>query len=409
MSKPLEGIKVLDFTQFFAGPYCTLMLEEMGAEIIKFENPPFGDASRSSATIADGANTNYATKNRGKKSVLMNLKDERQKQLFLKMVETADVVIENYKPGTMEKFGITYDLLKSINPAIVYTSISGFGQDGPFRDHTALDGVIQAIAGVMSITGEQGGDPLRCGVAIGDAAGGLFGAIGTLGALYGAKLTGQGRRVDISMMDAVISMEENLISRYCQSGIIPGSLGNGLQTAVPFGTFECKDGRTIYICVATDKQWASFSEMMGHPEWITDPRFTTKAIRVQNRDAVNETVAAAIRENWTMDELSEAMLAKRLPYGEINNFEQVVNHPQTKHRNMIVDVEYTNGAKFKVPGNPLKMTDSEDPAVYPAYPLGYHTFEIFAPYATQEELHEIYDQPMKDCEAYFDRIYGRKG
>ena len=147
MSKPLEGVKVLDFTQFFAGPYCTLMLEEMGAEIIKFENPPFGDASRSSATIADGANTNYATKNRGKKSVLMNLKDDRQKQLFLKMVETADVVIENYKPGTMEKFGITYDLLKSINPAIVYTSISGFGQDGPFRDHTALDGVIQAIAG----------------------------------------------------------------------------------------------------------------------------------------------------------------------------------------------------------------------------------------------------------------------
>ena len=407
MSRPLEGVRVLDFTQFFAGPYCTLMLEDMGAEVIKLENPPAGDASRASANVENGASTNYSTKNRGKKTVLMNLKDEKQKALFLKMVKDADVVVENYKPGTMEKFGITYDLLKSINPRIVYTSISGFGQDGPFRDHTALDGVIQAIGGVMSITGEVGGSPLRCGVAIGDAAGGLFGAIATVGALYGVKATGEGRRIDISMLDAMVSMEENLISRYCQSGVIPKPLGNDLQTAVPFGTFVCKDQQTVYICVATDKQWKSFCEMLGREEWSQDPRFETKVLRVKHRADLNTLVQTELQEKWTMKELCDAMLVRKLPYGEINNFEQVVNHPQVQHRNMLVNVTYPNGAAFKVPGNPLKMSGQEDIKEYQAYPIGYHTMEVLADYASEEELHEIYDQPLQEAGDYYKKLYSK--
>ncbi len=243
MSKPLEGITVLDFTQFFAGPIATLMLGDMGAEIIKLENPPLGDATRYNLSIKNEKSSNFTTRNRGKKSVAMNLKDEKQKAIFFEMLKTADVVIENGKPGTLEKYGLTYEAMKAVNPAIVYTSVSGYGQTGPYRTHAAFDGAVQAEGGIISVTGEDENHGVRCGAAIADAAAGLVGCIGTLGALYDAKRTGQGRRVDIAMMDVMVTFMENLISAYCAEGRVAKPMGNRMYTASPFTDFLCGDGK----------------------------------------------------------------------------------------------------------------------------------------------------------------------
>lgn len=397
MSKPLSGIKILDFSQFFAGPIATLLMSDMGAEIIKLENPPLGDATRYNTAIVGEKSTNFTTRNRGKKSVVMNLKDERQKAIFLEMVKTADAVVENFKPGTLEKYGVTYDLLKSINPAIVYTSVSGYGQTGPYRDHAAFDGAVQAESGIMSVTGEIGGRPLKCGAAIADATAGLIGCIGTLGALLDAKRTGLGRRVDVSMMDSMVTILENLVSSYMATGDIPASTANRMWTASPFRDFECKGGATVYIGVSTDTQFKSFCEIVNHPEWTQDPRFVTMANRAANADALEPLVEAVFRE-MDADTLCDEMQKRRLVYGRINNIADVVKHPQIEARNMLVDAVYPDGTSFKVPGCPIKMSDLEEKDSYETVPIGYNTFEILSQYVGEDTLHEIYDDVLTQCE-----------
>ena len=216
--KPLLNIKVLDLTQFLSGPYCTMILADMGAEVIKLERPLTGDLTRYSPPGRSGGSTYFVGCNRGKKSILMNLKDPKQKEVFMKMIPNVDVVVENYKPGTMEKFGCGYDTLKEINPRLVYTAISGFGQTGSLRKKGALDLVIQAMSGLMSVTGDRGGEPLKCGISIGDLTSGIYGALATVLALFARERTGKGAYSDISMLDSVISIMDSGISKYCLTG-----------------------------------------------------------------------------------------------------------------------------------------------------------------------------------------------
>lgn len=402
--KPLEGIKILDFTQFLAGPLSTLLLSDLGAEVIKLENPPLGDATRYIASIQNEKSSNYTTRNRGKKSVIMNLKDPQQKEIFFEMVRTADAVVENFKPGTLEKYGITYEVLQKLNPRIVFTSISGYGQTGPYRSHAAYDGAVQAEAGIMSVTGDLDGTPIRCGASIADTTAGLVGCIGTLSALYDARRTGVGRRVDVSMMDSIVTIMENLVSNYLATGEIPVPLGNRMWTASPFRDFVCKDGQSIYIGISTDSQFSSFCEIVGHPEWKNDPRFLTNELRPRHFKELEPLVEEAL-SHMDSDTLCAEMEKRHLVYGRINNVAQVVQHPQIQARNMIVNAVYSDGSAFRTPGCPIKMSGLEEQTEYCAAELGGDTIEVLSQYVDKERLHQIYDPVLKDCAEASNKLY----
>lgn len=404
--KPLEGIRILDFTQFMAGPMCTLLLSDYGAEVIKIENPPLGDNTRYGKIIENGASSHYATRNRGKKSIVLNMKDPAHKELFLKLVAKADAVIENFKPGTMEKFGITYEVLEKINPRIVYTSISGYGQSGPYADHAAFDATIQAEAGIMSITGEEGGRPTKCGASVGDYTGGLVGCIGTLMGIIDAQRTGHGRRVDVSMMDALMFMIENQFSVFLRNGVVPKPSGNRYPSASPIGDFMCKDGVPIMLNIATNPQWKAFAEVLGQPQWLEDPDFASMALRAKNFRKVEAEVSRVFAEH-NSDELAELLQSRQCVYGKINDLEAIKNHPQVAYRKMIVNTTYPNGVSFQVPGNPMQMSGMDRETEYESVPLGFNTFEILGEVADEATLHEIFDPVMENVKKATEDMYSK--
>ncbi len=394
--KPLTGIKILDLTQFFSGPFCTRTLGDLGAEIIKIENPPYGD-SRFTAQVKDNASAIYTSRNRGKKSIVMNLKDERQREIFLKMVETADAVISNYKAGNMEKLGLSYDVLKARNPKIVDVLISGFGQDGPWKNRSAFDGVVQAASGVISITGEKGGQPVKVGFSMADAQAGLFGAIATLAALYSARETGVGRVVDVSMLDGLFAMEETLVANYFVTGKVPTPKGNQHTTAAAFGAYTFKDGEQLFITCGTDNTYAGLCNMIGHPELIDDDRFNSMSRRAEHKDELEELLKGYFM-NYTAKEFADMMLEKRLPFGPINSIKQISESDVMAARNMVVTAKYPTGQEFKVTGNPIKMSDMEQDTEYEAVPIGYNTFEVLSQYEDLDTLHEIFDPVLAECD-----------
>ena len=397
MSKPLEGLRILDFTQFMSGPMCTLLLSDFGAEVIKNENPPLGDVTRYGTIVEDGASSHFATRNRGKKSIVMNMKDESHKKMFLELVKQADAVIENYKPGTLEKFGVGYDVLEQVNPRIVLTSISGYGQTGPYASHAAFDQTVQAESGIMSITGFPGQEPVKCGAPIADYCGGLMGCIGTLMAMMEAQRTGHGRRVDVSMMDSMIFCLENAMSSYLKDGKIPQQTGNGYASSAPIGAFQCKDGVPLMISVSTDSLWQSFCKALDQPEWAADPSLATMTQRAERREEVDAMVAEIFRQ-YTADELADKLQAVKMVYGKVNNFEAVANHPQVQHRQTMVQATYPNGVSFKVPGNPILMSGMERQTEYEAVPLGYNTIEVLREVAGEAEIHQVFDPVLNHVE-----------
>lgn len=393
--KPLEGIRILDFTQFMAGPMATLLLADYGAEVIKIENPPVGDNTRYGKIIENDASSHYASRNRGKKSILLNMKDVTHRELFLKLVKTADAVIENFKPGTMEKFGITYEILKEINPKIVYTSISGYGQTGPYASHAAFDTTVQAESGLMSLTGEQDGKPIKCGASVADYSGALVGCIGTLMGLLDAQRTGTGRRVDVSMMDSLIFMFENQMSVYLRTGVVPQPNGNRYPGASPIGDFMCRDGVPVMLHISTDVQWKKFAEALNQPQWLEDPDFVSMAVRGKNYLKVEEVVAKAVAQ-YDSDELVKLLQEKQCVYGLINDFEAVKNHAQVAHRQLFVDAVYENGTVFQVPGNPMHMSGMERQMQFDTALLGEDTFDVLREVADEKTLHAIFDPVMEE-------------
>lgn len=406
MSKPLEGFRILDFSQFMSGPMCTLLLNDFGAEVIKIENPPIGDNTRYGNVIDNGASSHFATRNRGKKSIVLNMKDETHKKLFLELVKTADAVIENYKPGTMEKFGINYDVLKEINPKIVFTSISGYGQDGPYADHAAFDQTVQAESGMMSITGPEGGEPVKCGGSIADYSGGLMACIGTLMGIIEAQRTGHGRRVDVSMMDSLIFCMENQFSSYLRTGKVPKPSGNSYASSAPIGAYKCKDGKSLMITVGTDAQWKTFCEALNQPQWYENQNWATMTQRAKDYKAIDAEVLRVFSD-YTSDEVADILQKHKCVYGKINDFEAVANHPQVTHRQTIVNAVFPNGTSFRVPGNPIHMSDMERQTEYTAAPLGEHTFEVLKEVADEATLHELFDPVFEKVEAATSAIYSK--
>jgi len=387
--KPLEGVKVLDFTQFLSGPICTMIMADMGAEVIKLERPLTGDMTRYSPPGKDGASTYFISCNRGKKSVLMDLKDERQKVLFFEMVKDADVLVENYKPGTMEKFGCGYEVLKEMNPQLIYTAISGYGQDGPWSKKGGLDLVIQAVSGLMSITGERGGEPQRCGTSVADITAGLYGAIGIMTALYSREKTGKGEYIDVSMLDATVSVLESAIARYCLTGKVPAPIGNRHPAGAPFQPFPTKDG-SVFICCPADEQWQRLCDVLEHPEWKEDARFFTTASRYKHEGELEKLINAVTKE-WNSQELCEVLENNNIVNGQINTIDKVVEHEQIKARRMMVEVEYPGSGSFRTTGSPLKMAGMEPQTKFKAAALGADTFTVLEKYAQESILQDIYD------------------
>ena len=373
--KALEGIKVLDLSRALAGPYCTMMLADMGAEVIKLEMPGTGDDSRSwGPPFVEGESAYFMSINRNKKSLTLNMKSEQSKEIVTKLIKQSDVLVENFRPGAMDRLGFGYDAVKEMNPGIIYSSISGFGQDGPYRMLPGFDQVLQGMGGLMSITGEPGGPPIKVGVAIADIAGGMFAAFGIVTALYNREKTGKGQVVDISLLDSQVAWLTYRAGAYFTSGEVPQPVGSGHPVIVPYQAFKAKDVY-VNIAVGNDTLWQKFCKAVGLEAVMDDPQFATNAKRVENRGAIVKIIGDLIvtkeGEEW-LTILKDA----GVPCGPIYTVDKIFSDPQVLHREMVKELDHTKAGKIKVTGIPVKL--SETPGEVKTAPpfLGEHTQEV---------------------------------
>lgn len=376
MDTPLGHIRILDLSQLLMGPFATLLLASLGAEVIKVERPGIGDIARRSLPAINGVSIYFQSLNRGKKSITLNLATERGREIFLNLTRHSDILVECFTPGTMERLGLGYKVIEAFNPKIVYASGSGFGQYGPYASKPALDIIIQAMGGVMSITGEPEGPPVRPGVSYGDIVGGLFLCIAILAALEERQKSGRGQMIDIAMLDCQITVLENAIARYLNVGEIPVPLGTKHPSFAPFQTFRTKDG---YIAVAlkngTEDQWPLFCAIIGRIELAQDPRFADGWLRRQNYHILEPLLSDVFREKTTAEWLSEFESAG-IPCGPVNTIVDVVRDPQVTARNMIVTIDHPVTGKLRMANTPFKFSRSSSGVEERAPELGEHTDHI---------------------------------
>ena len=368
---PLSGILVVDLTRVLAGPYAALMLNELGARIIKVEPPRTGDDSRHIGpfvkTKAGKTKSGYfMSVNRGKESIALDLKADGDRKIFEALLARADILIENYRGGTMEKLGYGYEQLKEKYPTLIYCGVSGFGHNGPYAKRPAYDMVVQAMGGVMSLTGHPDSPPTRVGTSTGDLSAGLFATIGMISALYDRKNTGRGQKVDISMLDSQVALLENAISRYVATGEVPGRLGSRHPSIAPFAAFATKDGH-IAIAAGNDDLFARTAKVLGREDLTADERFTSNPRRVVNYEALHEEMEIALSGKPSKDWLA-LFDAAGVPSGPLNNVAQVMADPQVLSRNMIIEALDPELGPIRMQGNPVKLSAHEDPKTRAAAP-----------------------------------------
>ena len=374
MASPLDSIKVLDLTRVLAGPYATMLLSDLGAEVIKIEQPGIGDESRNFGPFKNGFSLYFMSVNRGKRSVTLDLKTERGQAIFKQLLEQADILVENFRPGTMEKLGLDYETLKAEHPSLIYAACSGFGQTGPYAQQGAYDMIIQGMGGIISITGEPDGPPVRVGTSISDITAALFTTIGILSALHHRNQTGKGQFVDVAMLDSLVAVLENAVVRYFATGEAPKPLGARHPAITPFEAFESADGHVI-IALGNDTLWAKFCEHVGRQELISDERFQTNADRTENHSQLFP-ILSAIMSQQTTDDWIDALGNIGVPCGPINTMDKVVSHPQVQAREMITRVAHHITGEVEVPGVPIKLSETPGNVDAPAPSLGEHTTEI---------------------------------
>ena len=374
MAGPLKGIRVLDLTRILAGPYATMILRDLGAEVIKIEQPETGDEARDFGPFKNDFSLYFMSVNRGKKSITLNLKSQRGKELFLELVKGSDILVENFRPGTMEKLGLDYESLKTYHPSLLYAACSGFGQTGPYAMRGAYDMIIQGMGGIISITGEPDRPPVRVGTSIGDITSALFTAIGILSALRHRDQTGEGQLIDVGMLDCQVAILENAMVRYFSTGDIPRPLGRRHPAITPFEVFESADGYVV-IAIGNNELWRKFCEHVGHPELINDERFHTNALRTENHEALFP-ILAEIMCRRTTDAWVEALETIGVPCGPVNTVDKVANDPQVLARDMIAEVEHDTTGTVQVPGLPIKLSETPGQIDAPAPNLGEHTSEV---------------------------------
>lgn len=374
MAGPLTGIKVLDLTRVLAGPYATMLLADLGAEVIKIEQPETGDEARNFGPFKNGFSLYFMSVNRGKRSVTLDLKTERGHAIFMDLLKRSDVLVENFRPGTMQKLGLDYETLRPLQPSLIYAACSGFGQTGPYATQGAYDMIIQGMGGIISITGEPEGPPVRVGTSISDITAALFTAIGILSALHHRTETGRGQFVDVAMLDSLVAVLENAVVRYFATGEAPKPLGARHPAITPFEAFASADGHVI-IALGNDTLWAKFCEYVGHPDLISDPRFQTNADRTENHGALFP-ILSRILSQRTTDDWIDALSGIGVPCGPINAMDKVVSHPQVAAREMIKQVAHRITGEVAVPGVPIKLSETPGTVEAPAPSLGEHTDEV---------------------------------
>ena len=374
MPGPLDGIKVLDLTRVLAGPYATMLLGDLGAEVIKIEQPGTGDESRNFGPFKNGFSLYFMSVNRGKRSVTLNLKSERGQSIFKQLLMHTDVVVENFRPGTMKKLGLDYDTLKAAHPSLIYAACSGFGQTGPYAQQGAYDMIIQGMGGIISITGEPDGPPVRVGTSISDITAALFTTIGILSALHHRNQTGKGQFVDVAMLDSLVAVLENAVVRYFATGEPPKPLGARHPAITPFEAFASADGHVI-IALGNDTLWAKFCEHVNRSDLISDERFQTNADRTENHSELFP-ILSEIMSQRTTDDWIDALGKIGVPCGPINAMDKVVNHPQVQAREMITRVAHQITGEVEVPGVPIKLSETPGNVDAPAPSLGEHTTEV---------------------------------
>jgi crotonobetainyl-CoA:carnitine CoA-transferase CaiB-like acyl-CoA transferase len=375
MALPLDGVKVLDFTAIMAGPYCTLMLADMGAEVIKIENFPEGDGSRRFDPKVNGESYCFAVLNRNKKSVALNMKSERGREIFLKLARDADIVIENYRPGVTRKLGIDYPALKAVNPDIIYASISGFGQTGPYSKKGGFDIIAQGMSGIMTMTGEPGGRPAKVGIAMNDIAAGTTALYSILGAYIKRLKTGEGVYLETSLMEAGLAWTYWEFGAWFGGGEIPVATGTRHRRSTPYQAYRTRDA---YVTVGAnnEKLWEAFcTQVLERPELMKDPRFATRPARLKNIDALQDEIekvfAAHPTEHWV-----KKLDAAGVPGGPVFNYVQALDNEHSRARNMVVEIDHPKIGRMKTLGNPVKASAELARSRLPAPWLGQHSAEV---------------------------------
>ncbi|MBN1829954.1 MAG: CoA transferase, partial [Deltaproteobacteria bacterium] len=376
MAMKLDGVKVLDLSRVLAGPYCTMILADLGADVIKVE-PPEGDETRTWPPFYEnGESGYYMTLNRNKRGIAVNLKNPRGKEILLELARHADIVIENFTPGVVGRLGVDYEAMKHVNPRLVYCSVSGFGQTGPYRTKRAYDPVIQALGGVMSVTGVKNGEPVKIGIPVGDLGGAMMAVTAILAALYSREKTGKGDYIDISMLDGQIVFLSIMAAEYFANGTVPERLGREHPWRVPSKTFETKKGY-ITTSATSGALYARFMNALGLDQLIDDPRFRTNAERVIHRDELYPIIEKAMMEK-TAEEWAVIFDEAGLPNGVMNDVSQVFNDPQVLERKMLEYVDHPTLGKIRMIGNPFKYAGSEPRSMTAPPMLGEHTDLVMA-------------------------------
>ena len=375
MQLPLEDIKVLDLTHALAGPFCSTMLADFGAQVIKLEPPGIGDIARAWGLPGPSGESSYfASLHRNKRGIVIDLKRAEGKELFFRLVERCDVVLENYRVGALARLGLDYAAATKRNPGIIYCSISGFGQDGPYRDRAALDLILQAESGLISVTGAPGSSGSRAGVSIADMTAGMYSAYGVMLALRVKEKTGEGQSIDVSMLEGQLSLLSTMIGTYFTDGKIPQPMGTSYSALVPYQTFHTKT-RDLALAIAGDKLWKKFCPAIGCPEFADDPLYSTSPARTRNRATLLPKLQAVFLTR-AYEEWEPLLLANDIPVGAINNLAQVVEHPQVKARKVLLEYAHPTAGKMRVVGTPVRLSKTPSTLRAPAPLLGQHTHEV---------------------------------
>ncbi|MEE9215916.1 MAG: CoA transferase [Anaerolineales bacterium] len=376
--KLLDGVRIIDLTRILAGPYCTMLLGDLGAEVIKIEVPDGGDDTRQWGPpfTAGGQSAYFLAANRNKRSLTLNLKSDRGMEILRALIRKGDILVENFRAGTLEKWGLNYEQLQELKPDLIYCTVTGYGYTGPYRDRPGYDFIVQALGGFMSVTGPEDGEPYRAGIAIADLASGIYASNAVLASLFARERTGRGQRIDISLLDCQVALMSYVASNHLVSKDPPRRFGNAHPNIVPYEVFEAEDGYFAFAA-GNDLQWAKFCKAVDHEAWESDKRFATNPTRLENRTELvrllNELFATRTVKHWI--ELCESI---GLPASPINTMDAVLTDPQVLARELVMEVPHHTEGSVPLLRSPLNIPTAPSEVRYPPPTLGQHTDEILA-------------------------------